>query len=82
MKTTVDNNNHGNVLTGKCVYVRRLIGEEVEELMDSEALDQLDSTDDLFAVLSDEGQPLAILKGRDAAFALARANELYPLSVH
>ncbi len=82
MKTQLDHHDRDEVATGKCVYVRRLIDQEVEELVNSEALDQLDSTDDLFAVLSDEGQPLAILKGREAAFALALANELNPMSVH
>lgn len=64
------------------VYVRRLDADEIEALVAPEARDMLASTDDLFAVWSDEGQPLAILEGREAAFAAARANSLTPMSVH
>ena len=64
------------------VYVRQLDPEEVEELVAPEALKDVDNPDELFAVWSNEGQPLAIVQTRDAAFAMARANSLHPVSVH
>jgi hypothetical protein len=38
--------------------------------------------EDLFVVASADGQRLAIVEGREAAFAAALANDLSPLSVH
>ena len=66
----------------KLVYVRPLPLEELEALLPANAIAQLDSTDDLFAVHDSEGQRLAIVEGREAAFAAARAHELVPASLH
>jgi hypothetical protein len=38
--------------------------------------------EDLFMVSSADGQRLAIVEGRDAAFATARMHDLTPVSVH
>lgn len=66
----------------KLVYVRPLELEELEDLLPANAIAQLDSTDDLFAVHGSDGQRLAIVEGREAAFAAARAHELVPASLH
>ena len=66
----------------KLVYIRRLALEEALKLVPEDALDQLESTDDLFSVHAANGDRLAIVEGRDAAFAAARAYDFRPRSVH
>ena len=66
----------------KLVYVRPLPLEELETLLPANAIAELDSTDDLFAVHDADGERLAIVEGREAAFAAARAHELVPASLH
>jgi hypothetical protein len=68
--------------TENLVYVRQLDADEIEQLIAPEALSEVDNPDELFAVWSDEGKPLAIVQTRDAAFEMARANSLHPVSVH
>ncbi|MEM5515445.1 DUF1150 family protein [Henriciella sp. AS95] len=63
------------------VYVRRIAEDELAELA-PEALDAVSDTDSLFVLANGEGLQLAIIEGRDAAFAAARAHEMRPVSVH
>jgi hypothetical protein len=63
------------------VYVRRIAEDELAELT-PEALDAVGDTDSLFVLANGDGLQLAIIEGRDAAFAAARAHEMRPVSVH
>ena len=67
---------------GDLVYVRRMASDELQAALPPNALADLDEMDDVFAVHSDDGTRVAIVEGRDAAFAAARMHELKPLSVH
>jgi hypothetical protein len=64
------------------VYIRHLDDGEIRSLLPPEALDDVADPEDLFVVASADGQRLAIVEGREAAFAAALANDLSPLSVH
>lgn len=64
------------------VYIRQMDVGEVSGLLPPDALADVDDPDDLFMVFSADGQRLAIVEGRDAAFAACHANDLRPLSVH
>lgn len=64
------------------VYVRRLAIEEARRIVPPETLDDILELEDLFSVHDANGQRLAIVEGRDAAFAAARAHDLRPRSVH
>lgn len=64
------------------VYIRQMDVGEVSGLLPPDALADVDDPDDLFMVFSADGQRLAIVEGRDAAFAACHANDLHPLSVH
>lgn len=64
------------------VYIRHLDEGEISSFLPPDALDDVGDPDDLFVVASADGQSLAIVEGRDAAFAAALANDLKPLSVH
>lgn len=66
----------------KMVYIRRLSEGEAVELVPDDARKELCSMDDLFSVHNADGDRLAIVEGRDAAFAAARAYDLKPRSVH
>ncbi|MEO0464936.1 MAG: DUF1150 family protein [Pseudomonadota bacterium] len=68
----------GNTL----VYVRPISEAELEHILPANAIAELDALDDLFAVHNSDGQRLAIVEGRDAAFAAARAHKLVPTSLH
>ncbi|MBF33920.1 MAG: hypothetical protein CME85_13880 [Henriciella sp.] len=63
------------------VYVRQIAETELNGLPD-EALETVNDTSSLFVVANGDGQQLAIVEGRDAAFAAARAYEMRPVSVH
>jgi len=67
---------------GNLVYVRRMASDELRDALPPNALESLDELDDVFAVHSDDGTRVAIVEGREAAFAAARMHELKPLSVH
>ena len=67
---------------GNLVYVRRMAADELRAALPPNALADLDEMSDVFAVHSDDGTRVAIVEGRDAAFAAARMHELMPLSVH
>lgn len=64
------------------VYIRHLGADEVRELVPANALDGVEHPEDLFMVSSAEGERLAIVEGREAAFAAARLHDLKPVSVH
>lgn len=64
------------------VYVRPVSLDELQRILPANALEQLDTTEDLFAVHNSDGERLAIVEGRDAAFAAARAHKLTPASLH
>lgn len=63
------------------VYVRRIADTELDGLP-PEALDTVGDRDSLFVLANGDGQQLAIVEGREAAFAAARAHEMRPVSVH
>jgi hypothetical protein len=62
------------------VYVREVLAAEVESELGAEL--DIPSDTRLFAVHAANGQRMAILDNRDAAFAGARQYDLEPLSVH
>ncbi len=68
--------------TGTLVYVRHMQAGELTGLIPPDALDAVSDPGDLFVVSSADGQRLAIVEGREAAFAACRAHDLSPLSVH
>ncbi|WP_084420992.1 DUF1150 family protein [Henriciella litoralis] len=80
---TTDIQNHASkVFSAKdLVYIRRIAEQELAGLP-PEALDTVADRDALFVLANGEGEQLAIVEGRDAAFAAARAHEMRPVSVH
>lgn len=68
--------------TETLVYVRPVSLEELEHVLPANAIAELEATEDLFAVHNADGQRIAIVEGREAAFAAARANKLVPASLH
>ena len=63
------------------VYIRRIADNELDGLPE-EALATVNDRDSLFVLANGEGEQLAIVEGREAAFAAARAHEMRPVSVH
>ncbi|MEM9668312.1 MAG: DUF1150 family protein [Pseudomonadota bacterium] len=82
MKTDLQSDTGFGVFGEKTVYIRPLSEGEAVELVPGEALHELGSMEDLFSVHNADGDRLAIVEGRDAAFAAARAYDLRPRSVH
>lgn len=69
--------------TGQLVYVKPVTDEETLELSQREELAGADLDLGLFSVhLGQSGERIAIVVGRDAAFAAARAYDFRPRSVH
>ena len=64
------------------VYIRHLDADELQSLLPANEVNQINDPDELFVVLSADGVRLAVVEGREAAFAAALANDLKPLSVH
>lgn len=62
----------------RLVYIRKLAFDELPADLQQDA----NVPDQMFAILSDTGEQIALLDAREAAFDLARANALVPLSVH
>lgn len=62
-------------------YVRSIKTKELAELP-REALDSVEDVGALFVLTNGDGKRLAIVEGRDAAIAAARANALQPVSLH
>lgn len=69
--------------TGNIVYVKPVPEAETLELSQREELIGADLDQGLFSVhMGQSGERIAIVVGRDAAFAAARAYDLRPRSVH
>jgi len=64
------------------VYIRPLADDEIENILPPNVLAELDASEPLFAVHNANGDRIAIVEGRDAAFAAARAHSLEPSSLH
>ncbi|MGH1421942.1 MAG: DUF1150 family protein [Hyphomonas sp.] len=64
------------------VYIRLMDAAEISEVLPQNEIGELRHPDQIFAVLSSDGERLAIVEGRDAAYAAAVAHDLKPLSVH
>lgn len=64
------------------VYIRKMAIEEAREIVPADTFDILAAPENLFSVHSSNGERLAIVEGREAAFAAARAYDLRPRSVH
>ncbi|MEO0982118.1 MAG: DUF1150 family protein [Pseudomonadota bacterium] len=64
------------------VYVKHMDREELAELLPDEAFEALERPDRVFALHNAAGHRVALIEGREAAFAAARANELKPYSLH
>ncbi len=60
------------------VYVRPVLVSELP----AEIRDAADGADEIYAVHNAEGERLALVKDRTLAFALARQNDLTPVTVH
>ena len=71
-----------NEVQQNLVYVRRLALEEARKIVPAEAFEAISEPDDLFSVHDSNGHRLAVVEGREAAFAAARAHDLRPRSVH
>ncbi|KFE34622.1 DUF1150 family protein [Thioclava atlantica] len=62
----------------RIVYVRSVAVQDLPEELQAE----LGGLDHLYAVHDSSGERLALVKDRKLAFALARQNDLAPVSVH
>ena len=60
------------------VYVRPVLVSELP----AEVRDAAGDADEIYAVHNAEGERLALVKDRTLAFALARQNDLTPVTVH
>lgn len=82
MKTEIDNIFASRTGAETLVYVRRLALEEARQIVPEDTFDTITEPEDLFSVHASNGKRLAIIEGREAAFAAARAHDLRPRSVH
>jgi len=64
------------------VYIRKMALEEAREIVPADTFEVLAAPENLFSVHAANGERLAIVEGREAAFAAARAYDLRPRSVH
>ena len=65
--------------TGRVVYVKRVLAGELPE----DVRTQMGGRDAVYAVhRAEDGERLAFVKDRKLAFALARQNDLAPVTVH
>ena len=62
----------------RIVYVRAV---EVSELPE-DLRDQAEGRDIIYALLTDDGERVALVRDRAMAFALARQNDFSPVAVH
>ncbi len=60
------------------VYIRPVDANDLPEEMRREA----EGIEDLYAVHDEDGQRLALVRGRKLAFMLARQNDFTPVNVH
>jgi hypothetical protein len=75
MDTKYDLRNLGD---DRIVYVRSVKAQDLPE----DVRAQLGDIDRLYAVHNSDGERLALVKDRKLAFALARQNDLAPVTVH
>lgn len=69
----------------KLCYVRPVLARDVRDELEREVGDANDSLTDesvLYALHADDGSRIAVMSGRDIAFAAARQHEMTPVSVH
>jgi hypothetical protein len=78
MDTKIDTPETQAPETRAIVYVRPV---SVDELPD-EVRAQVPGIDNLYAVHSEDGERLALVRNRELAFVLARQNDLAPVNVH
>lgn len=75
----MDNRAVSGAETGaKTVYIRKIS----TATLPHEIRSQLPGIEAMYALHDNEGERLALVKERSAAFMLARQNELTPVSVH
>ena len=67
-----------DAVEGKIVYVRSV---DVSALP-KEAQEHMDGVKQIYAVHSQDGERLALVRERALAFALARQNDFTPVTVH
>lgn len=67
---------------GNVVYIRAISADEIKTILPPNALVDVSDDDNLFSVTTEEGVRIAIVEGRENAFAAATAHNLRPLSVH
>ncbi len=60
------------------VYVRKVAPIDLPEKLRAEA----GEAEDVYAVHDAQGERLALVRGRQLAFALARRNDMTPVNVH
>ena len=60
------------------VYIRPVPVSELPE----EVQNQVHGVENLYAVHSEDGERLALVKNRELAFILARQNDMAPVNVH
>ena len=65
----------------RLAYVRVIADAELADLP-CEALEAVSDPASLYVLTSAEGEKLAIIEGREQAFAAATAHQLVPVSVH
>jgi len=75
MNTKFDFAKHG---IERKVYVRTVARADLPEDMRSE----IGGADQVYAIHSEDGERLALVKDRELAFAVARTNDFTPVSVH
>ena len=64
--------------SNKIVYIREVTAKDLPKDVQS----QIGKLKKLYAVHSDQGERLALVKERNLAFVLARQNDLSPVTVH
>jgi hypothetical protein len=68
----------GENLEDRIVYVRPVLTKDLPE----DVRAQVDGMEEIYAVHNSDGERLALVKDRSLAFALARQNDLAPVTVH
>ena len=64
--------------SNKIVYIREVTAKDLPKHVQS----QIGKLKKLYAVHSDQGERLALVKERNLAFVLARQNDLSPVTAH
>ena len=75
MNTKFDFAKHGIERT---VYVRSVVSTDLPD----ELRGEINGFKNVYAIHSEDGERLALVKDRELAFAVARTNDLTPVSVH